>query len=60
MVINMDETRLRTIAQLEEFLSATPQVAFSAHDEGEAGDNQRDEHIGRVLARIDLLIGRLS
>jgi hypothetical protein len=30
MVIDMDETRLRTIEQLEEFLKATPEVAFTA------------------------------
>ena len=53
MVINMDETRLRTIEQLEEFLKATPQVAFSAHKEGPAGDNQRYAQISRVLARLD-------
>jgi hypothetical protein len=30
MVVDMDETRLRTIEQLEEFLKATPLVAFMA------------------------------
>jgi hypothetical protein len=30
MVIDMDETRLRTIEQLEEFLKAKPEVAFTA------------------------------
>jgi hypothetical protein len=29
MVINMNETKLRTIAQLQDFLKATPQVSFS-------------------------------
>ena len=53
MVIDMDETRLRTIEQLEEFLRATPEVAFTAHDPGGAADNQRYEHISRVLARFD-------
>ena len=53
MVINMDETRLRTIEQLEEFLRATPQVAFTAHEPGAAGDEQRYAHISRVLARFD-------
>ena len=43
MVIDMDETRLRTIEQLEEFLRATPEVAFTAHDAGGAADNQRNE-----------------
>ena len=48
MVINMDETRLCTIAQLEEFPSATQQVAFSAHDAGDAGDNQRGQLLQRA------------
>ena len=47
----MDETKLRTIAQLQEFLDATPEVSFS----GAAGDGdaQRYEHISRVLRRFD-------
>jgi len=49
----MDETRLRTIEQLEEFLRATPQVAFTAHKDGTVGDEQRYGHISRVLARFD-------
>ena len=49
----MDETRLRTIEQLEEFLRATPEVAFTASGVGGAADNQRYEHISRVLARFD-------
>lgn len=49
----MDETRLRAIAQLQEFLNATPEVAFKAHGPGGAADNQRYEHISRVLARFD-------
>jgi hypothetical protein len=51
MVINMDETKLRTIAQLQEFLDATPEVSFT----GTAGDGdtQRYEHISRVLKRFD-------
>jgi transposase InsO family protein len=53
MVINMDETRLRTIEQLEEFLRATPQVAFTAHKDGVVGDEQRYAHISRVLSRFD-------
>ena len=31
MVINMDETRLTTIAQIEEFLGGIGQVEFTAH-----------------------------
>ena len=49
----MDETRLRTIEQLQEFLTATPEVAFTAPPVGNAADNQRYEHICRVLARFD-------
>ncbi|MEQ1807340.1 MAG: integrase [Burkholderiaceae bacterium] len=49
----MDETRLRTIEQLQAFLAATPQVAFTAHVAGSDQDNQRYEHISRVLARFD-------
>lgn len=33
MVINMNETRLCTIEQIEEFLSASAEVDFSAHAE---------------------------
>ena len=47
----MDETKLRTIAQLQEFLDATPEVSFSGAA-GEA-DTQRYEHISRVLRRFD-------
>ena len=51
MVIDMDEAKLRTIAQLQEFLNATQEVIFSgmlAHS-----DAQRYEHISRVLKRFD-------
>ena len=51
MVINMNESLLRTIAQLQEFLDATPQVQFSSH--GDDGDSQRYKHISAVLARFD-------
>ena len=53
MVIDMDETRLRTIEQLQNFLGATPEVAFTASEVGGAADNHRYEHISRVLARFD-------
>lgn len=53
MVINMDESRLRTIAQLQEFLSATAQVAFSAQGTADPNDAQRYAHISRVLSRFD-------
>ena len=49
----MDETRLRTIEQLQLFLDATPEVAFTAPEAGSAADSQRYEHISRVLARFD-------
>jgi hypothetical protein len=53
MVINMNESRLRTIVQLEDFLKSTTQVEFSASNEGGADETQRYEHISRVLARFD-------
>jgi len=51
MLINMDESLLRTIAHLREFLKATPDVGFTAH--GGDGDGERYGHISRVLARFD-------
>ena len=51
MVIDMDEAKLRTIAQLQEFLNATQELIFSgtlAHS-----DAQRYEYIRRVLKRFD-------
>jgi len=53
MVINMDETKLCSIAQLQEFLAATPEVSFTGVSED--GDSQRYEHISRVLRRFDYL-----
>jgi transposase InsO family protein len=53
MVIDMNETRLRTLEQLQEFLNATPEVAFTTPPACGAADNQRYEHISRVLARFD-------
>lgn len=47
----MDESALRTIAQLQEFLKATPKVEFTAH--GGDGDGERYGHISRVLTRFD-------
>jgi len=49
----MNETRLRTIEQLQEFLNATPDVAFTAPPASGVADNSRYEHISRVLARFD-------
>ena len=45
----MDESRLRTIEQIEQFLSASTLVAFSRH----ADDIERYGHITRVLKRFD-------
>jgi hypothetical protein len=50
MVINMDEAKLRTFAQLQEFLEATQEVSFTGAP-GES-DQQRYEHISRVLKRF--------
>jgi hypothetical protein len=50
MVINMDEAKLRTVAQLQEFLDATREIKFTGAP-GE-GDQQRYEHISRVLKRL--------
>lgn len=49
MVINMDESQLRTIEQVEQFLAASAQVAFTAHGD----DVERYGHISRVLKRFD-------
>lgn len=49
MVINMDESELRTIEQIEVFLDASAKVAFTAH----GGDLERYAHISRVLKRFD-------
>ncbi len=49
MVINMNEARLTTIEQIEQFLAGSDGVEFST-----AGDDaERYGHISRVLARFD-------
>jgi hypothetical protein len=49
MVINMNEERLSTIKQIEEFLAGSAGVEFAvAGDDGE-----RYRHISRVLKRFD-------
>ena len=55
MVIKMDETRPRTIAQLQEFLEVTPEVSFK----GTVGDSdrQRYELISRALKRNGTYFG---
>lgn len=47
----MNETKLCTIAQLQEFLDATTEVEFSAAVD--QSDDERYEHISRVLKRFD-------
>jgi hypothetical protein len=47
----MDETKLRTIAQLQEFLDATSEVKFTLA--AGVGDAERYEHISRVLKRFE-------
>lgn len=49
MVIDMNETRLRTIEQIEQFLSASEQIEFTEHGD----ESDRYEHISRVLKRFD-------
>lgn len=44
----MDESRLRTIEQIEQFLACSGPVAFSG-----SGDDERYAHISRVLVRFD-------
>jgi len=49
MVINMNEERLKTIEQIEAFLSGSASVEFSVSGD----DSERYEHISRVLKRFD-------
>ena len=51
MVIHMNETRLTTIAQLQEFLAGSHEIEFTAHDQ--SNDCERYAHISRVLKRFD-------
>lgn len=41
MMINMDETKLRTIAQLDAFLDATPEISFTGIAVAAGGDDER-------------------
>jgi len=45
----MNETRLCTIEQIEQFLMACTQIEFSKSGD----DSERYEHISRVLKRFD-------
>jgi hypothetical protein len=49
MMTNMNETRLRTIEQVQQFLAASQEIEFSAA----GGDEERYGHISRVLKRFD-------
>ena len=51
MVINMDESKLTTIAQIGQFLAATPEIEFSGI--ADVGDVERYAHVSRVLKRFD-------
>jgi hypothetical protein len=45
----MDESQLHTIEQIEQLLSASAEIAFTAH----ACEVQRYAHISRALKRLD-------
>jgi len=49
MIINMNETKLCTIEQVEQFLTASSVVVFTRHGD----DTERYAHISRVLKRFD-------
>ena len=44
----MNESKIRTLKQVEQFLSGTPQVSFSPRGE----DAERYRHINEVLRRF--------
>ena len=59
----MDEAKLRSIAQLQQFLNATQEISFTSAPGG--GDQQCYEHISRVLKRfaypgLGKAVGRVS
>ena len=49
MVIDMNETQLNTIEQIEQFLRVSAAIEFSVADK----DEERYAHISRVLKRFD-------
>ncbi len=49
MIINMNETKLRTIEQIECFLAGNSEVEFSGYE----NDLARYAHLSRVLKRFD-------
>jgi hypothetical protein len=48
MVINMNDSKLRTIEQIEAFLRGSNLIEFSGYGD----DTERYAHIGRVLKRF--------
>lgn len=74
MVINMNDTRLCTIEQIEQFLGASAQIDFSAHggDLERFGYHQRGKRERGVLlrylqhtsgysrAQVNRLVGRIA
>lgn len=53
MVINMDESRLRTIEQIQAFLEGNAEVTFTPFITRVSNDDERYAHIARVLQRFD-------
>ena len=49
MLINMDESQLRTIEQIEQFLAASAEVAFTAH--GSDVERYANQKIKQILGR---------
>jgi transposase InsO family protein len=49
MIINMDESKLRTIEQIERFLAGNSEIGFSGYE----NDVERYAHLSRVLKRFD-------
>ena len=47
----MNESKLTTISQIEQFLAATPEIEFSGI--ADVGDTERYAHVSRVLKRFD-------
>ena len=47
----MNESKLTTIEQVEQFLAATPEIEFSGI--ADVGDTERYAHVSRVLKRFD-------
>jgi hypothetical protein len=54
MVIHMNEARLTTIEQIEQFLSASTSIEFLAAGD----DSERYAHISRVLTALTTPVAR--